>query len=57
MGKEEILRIVGETFDARARIREQLSEVMPHVKEAILGLFAEVGELQEIGIEGLVDTR
>jgi len=47
MGKEEILRIVGETFDARAKIREQLTETMPHVKETVLGLFSEMEELQK----------
>lgn len=46
MGQEEILRIVGETFDARAGIREQLAQTMPHVKETVLGLFSEIEELR-----------
>jgi colanic acid/amylovoran biosynthesis protein len=46
MGEQEILRIVGQTFDARADIREQLIQIMPHVKATILGLFSEVEALQ-----------
>jgi colanic acid/amylovoran biosynthesis protein len=47
MGKEEILRIVGQTFDARAKVREQLTQTIPHVKQAVLRLFSEVQELQK----------
>jgi polysaccharide pyruvyl transferase WcaK-like protein len=47
VGEEDILRIVGETFDARDRIREQLRQTIPHVKETVLGLFSEMEELQK----------
>lgn len=47
MGEKEILRIVEQAFDARAQVREQLTQTMPHVKQTVLRLFSEVEELQK----------
>lgn len=47
MGEDEILRIVGHTFDTRAKIREQLAQTIPHVKQTVLELFSDVQESQK----------
>jgi polysaccharide pyruvyl transferase WcaK-like protein len=40
--EKEILHRVGQIFDARAQVREELTQIMPHVKETVLGLFSPV---------------
>jgi polysaccharide pyruvyl transferase WcaK-like protein len=47
MGEEEILRAVGQAFDTRAKVREQLAQSIPHVKETVLGLFSQFPGLPE----------
>lgn len=43
--KEEILRIIDDAYEHKARLRGHLEKTMPHVKETVLNLFDEIGSL------------
>ena len=43
LGQEEILRVIGEAFEQKARLKTHLEKVMPEVKGKVLGLFGEIG--------------
>jgi polysaccharide pyruvyl transferase WcaK-like protein len=44
MGEEQILNAIGEAFDRRAALRQQLEETIPGVKQAVLDLFKDIAD-------------
>jgi len=43
--KEEIVRVINDAFEHRARLRGHLEKTMPRLKETVLKLFNEIGSL------------
>lgn len=43
--KEEILKVIGDAFEHKDRLREHLGKTMPRVKETVLSLFDEIAPL------------
>ena len=44
MGEEQILSVIGDAFDRRAVLRQQLEETIPGVKRTVLDLFKDIGD-------------
>ncbi len=45
LGKNEIIKIIDEAYEQRALLHEQLQKTIPHVKETVLNLFADITRL------------
>jgi len=48
LGKEELLGIIDNAFEQRALLSGHLEKTIPHVREAVLNLFNDMGSLLEV---------